>query len=98
MLDASALWVVRLMSAPSVSAIPTAGNQLIIVAVVNQVLHVRIFDGDGVEAVDTDETQLPGQAPEIDDLRNQVASLWPPHVLTDRETSQIIAAVTAIVG
>ena len=65
-----------------VSGIPTEGKNLIIVAAVNNVLHFRIFDGDGKVVVDTDEKRLTEQARQIEDLRKQLESLWPPHELT----------------
>ena len=76
----------RLMSSLNdVSGIPTEGKNLIIVAAVNSVLHFRIFDGDGKVIVDTDERKLTEQAGEIEDLRKQLESLWPPHELTSSE-------------
>jgi hypothetical protein len=87
----------RLMpSVDRMGDIPTVGRNLIVVAVVDHRLHFRIFDGGGV-VVDTDETRLTGQAQQIEDLRKQLESLWPPHKLTDREKARIIAAVTSIV-
>jgi hypothetical protein len=48
-----------LMSAVNdVSRIPTVGKSLVVVAAVEQVLHFRIFDGDGKLVVDTDEGRL----------------------------------------
>ena len=38
-----------------VNGIPTEGKNLIVVAAVNNVLHFRIFDGDGKVVVNTDE-------------------------------------------
>src|SRR5512135_646598 len=49
----------RLMSSLNdVSGIPTEGKNLIVVVTVNNVLHFRIFDGDGKVVVDTDEKRL----------------------------------------
>jgi hypothetical protein len=48
--------------------------------------------------VDTDETKLAEQARPIANLRKQLAGLWPPHVLTESEKDQVIAAVSSIVG
>ena len=98
----------RLMSSVTdVSDIPTVGLSLIIVAVVDHVLHFRIFDGDGKMVVDTDEKRLTEQAQQIEDLRKQpqqiedlrkqLESLWPPHELTKSERARIIAAATSIV-
>jgi hypothetical protein len=73
----------RLMSSvKDVNGIPTAGKNLIIVAAVDNVLHFRIFDLDGKVVLDTDEKHLAEQARQIEDLRKQLESLWPPHELT----------------
>ena len=89
----------RLMSSLNdVSGIPTEGKNLIIVAAVNNVLHFRIFDGDGKVVVDTDEKRLTGQARQIEDLKKQLESLWPPHELTTSDKGRAITAVTSIVG
>ena len=81
-----------------VSDIPTVGQNLIIVAAVNKVLHFRIFDDDGKVVVDTDEKRLTEQARQIEDLRKQLESLWPPHELTRSDKDRVITAVTSIVG
>jgi hypothetical protein len=78
--------------------IPSEGKNLIIVAAVNQVLHFRIFNHDGKMAADTDSTRLTEKARPIEDLREQLANLWPPHKLTGSEKGQVIDAVTSIVG
>jgi hypothetical protein len=89
----------RLMSSLNdVSGIPTEGKNLIIVAAVNNVLHFRIFDGVGKVVVDTDQTGLTEQARQIEDLRMQLESLWPPQELTRSESGRVITAVTSIVG
>ena len=49
-----------------VSGIPTEGKNLIIVAAVNNVLHFRIFKGDGKVVVDTDEKTLTKKARQIE--------------------------------
>jgi DNA-directed RNA polymerase specialized sigma24 family protein len=90
----------RLMSSVKCArSIPSEGEDLIIVAEVDQVLHFRIFDGDGKVAVDinTDDERLTEQAGPIEDLRKRLVSLWPPHELTGSEKDQVIDAVTSIV-
>ncbi|MBV8487894.1 MAG: hypothetical protein JO161_06410 [Planctomycetaceae bacterium] len=67
-------------------------------AEVNNVLHFRIFDGNGKRVVDTDEQRLTEQARQIKDLRKQLASLWPPHELTRSDKDRVTTAVTSIVG
>ena len=95
-------WVgcgLQLMSSLNdVRDIPTEGKNLIIVAAVKNVLHVRIFDGSGKVVVDTDEKRLTEQAQQPDDLREQLKSLWPPHELTRCEKDRVITAITSIVG
>jgi hypothetical protein len=89
----------RLMSSlKDVSGIPRKGKDLIIVAVVNNVLHFLILDGDGKVVVDTDEQRLPEQARQTENLRKRLASLWPPHELTGSDKGRLTAAVTSILG
>ena len=87
-----------LSSVKDVSAIPTAGNNLIIVALVDHVIHFRIFDDDGNVVVNTDGKKLANKSSQIAALARQLDSLWPPHELTWSEEGQAIAAVTSIVG
>ncbi len=81
-----------------VSEIPTTGKDLIIVAAVDNVLHFRMFDGDGKIAVDTDEKKLPRQSRQIGEFRKKLVSLGSARELTESERGQITTAVTAIVG
>jgi subtilisin family serine protease len=88
----------RLMSSvKDVSGIPTAGKRLIILAVVDQVLHFRIFNDDAKMVEDTDANRLAEQKQPIEDLEKQIENLWPPHELTESEKDEVIAAVTSIV-
>ncbi len=80
------------------SVIPKTGKDLIIVAAVENALHFRMFDSDGKMVVDTDEKMLPGQARRIEDLRKQLAGLWPLRELAGTEKDRVIATVTSIVG
>src|SRR5690242_5296840 len=81
-----------------VSDVPSAGTRLIILVVVDQVLHCRIFNDGGTMVVDTDEGRLREQGAPFKDLREQLESLWPPHELTESERDRVIAAVTSVVG
>ncbi len=90
---------VRLMpSVKEAGEIPTTGKDLIIVAAVDNVLHFRVFDGDGKVAVDTDERKLTKQSRQIDELRTRLVNLGPARELTESEKGQITAAVTSIAG
>ena len=89
----------RLMSSLNdASGIPTEGKDLIIVAAVNNVLHFRIFDGDGKVVVDTDEKTLTEQTRQIEALRKQLEGLWPPYELSRSDKGRVITVVTSIVG
>jgi hypothetical protein len=81
-----------------VGGIPTVGKSLLILAEVDHVLYFRIFDDDGTLAQNTDEKWLPGQARQIEKLKKDLASLWPPHELTARDKVRVIAAVRSILG
>jgi hypothetical protein len=81
------------------SGIPAAGKNLVIVANVMTMLYFRVFDTDGKVVVDTNETSLGAtKAGPILDLKAQLQSLGPPHVLTISEKERVIAAVASIVG
>jgi beta-lactamase superfamily II metal-dependent hydrolase len=100
----------RLMSELNdVRRIPTGGKNLVVVASVNQVLHFRIFDDYGrmvvdtdekqlTEVVDTDEKQVTERVRLIEDLRDQLSSLWLSHEPTRSEKGRLIADVASIVG
>jgi len=89
----------RLMSSvKDVSGIPMEGDSLLVVAVVDHVLHFRIFDGYGKMVVDTNAKKLTKQAQRIEDLSEQLESLWPPHELTESEKDRVVTSVSSIVG
>jgi hypothetical protein len=85
-------------SVAGVSDIPKTGKSLAILAVVDHVFHFRVFDGDANMVVDIDEKSLTQSARQIQDLREQLADLWPPHELSEFEKVRIIAALTSIIG
>jgi hypothetical protein len=88
----------RLMaSVKDMCNIPIEGKDLIIVAAVENVLHFRVFDGDGNMVVDTDANRLKEQARQIEDLRRQLVGLWALRELTTSEKGHIVTAVTSIV-
>jgi hypothetical protein len=98
--------------------IPAVGQDLVVVAAIDGVLHFRIFDGDGKQVANTDEERfrlvddtdgmVPDSASEVEyrrkkaralaGLKDQLAGLWPPHALSQRERRRVITAVTALFG
>jgi hypothetical protein len=95
---------IRLMSSlKDVGDIPKEGRNVIILASVDQVLHFRIFDGEGKIVADTDEPRLveqrlPEKARRIEDLKKQLKDLWPPHELTKDEKDLVITSVISIIN
>src|SRR5208337_984086 len=81
-----------------VREIPAKGKNLVVAASVNDVLHFRVFEGDGKVVAQADESTLKGKTQQLRDLRKQLEGLWPPHELTMCDKAQAIPAITAIVG
>jgi hypothetical protein len=78
--------------------IPTEGKNLLILAILEGVLHFRVFDGHGNVDEDTDDTKLTEQARKIEDLRKQLESLPPSHELTKKKKRRLISTAASIVG
>jgi hypothetical protein len=85
----------RLMTqVKDVSEIPVnAEDNLIIMAIVDDVLHLRVFDDEGTFDVKTDETKLTEPTRQIEALRELLAK----QRLTASETCQIISAIRTLV-
>ena len=85
----------RLIFPPEdMSNIPNKGENLIVVAVLPDNLHFRVFDRDGIQVIDTDElTKLPTAAAQIKNLRSHLKGLKPFHELTEQEKSRVIRAI-----
>ena len=79
-------------------SIPTEGRNLVIVAVVDEVLHFRIFDAQGKRVVDKDEAELPEWAHEIEQLKGQLKDLWAVEEPPKSDKARVISSVTSIVG
>ena len=94
------------------SKIPADGENLIIVAAVENELHFRIFDLKGKKAVDTDETKLKQQAKEIDEtrlterkeqieeLRKRLEKIWATRaeVVRNSDKTMIISNILSLVN
>ena len=88
---------VRSIASPDAKSEVPSGKNLIVIGKIGQVLHFRMYDAAGKLVVDTDETRYRDRARQIEDLRNQVAGLWPPHQLSGSEKALLSAAVSAII-
>jgi hypothetical protein len=79
-----------------VGDIPTTGKKLIVVAVVDEVPHIRIFDGDSQMVVDRNVNKSIEQGRPVEDLGRQLEDLCPPHELTAAEKARLIDVVGSI--
>jgi multidrug efflux pump subunit AcrA (membrane-fusion protein) len=86
-----------LSSLDELSQIPNQGKNLIVVAAVKKLLHVRIFDSGG-KMVEIGEMMLTEQTQQLEALRKLLQNTWPPHELTASEKDGIIAVVKSLVG
>jgi cellulose synthase operon protein C len=94
-----------ILSLSDKSNLPAHGENLIIVAVSQNKLYVRIFDHDGQQVIDTDETKLTAASAQIAELREAVTQRrsylkgWNPSgKLTDQQKSEVINRLISIVG
>ena len=86
---------VSLMSVTSLGELPGTGTSEVVIALVNDDLHIRIFDTTGMQVVDKAENEmLPGQ--DMDDLKDLVANT--PANFSHRERRTAIAKASAITG
>jgi hypothetical protein len=89
-------WQLRLMPGLKMdSDIPAEGQNLIIVAAVNDVLHFRIFH-DGKMVVDTNEKKVKRKPEEIGELKRLLGPLW-SRPLSKGDEDTIITALSTII-
>jgi hypothetical protein len=84
-----------------VRQIRAEGKDLIVVADVNNVLHIRIFGRNGNIVLDTDEhklTKQKGPTELLDDLKRQLDGIWRRKETHEWEKRKVIADITKIVG
>jgi hypothetical protein len=79
-------------------SVPEIGRNLVIVATVRGLLHLRVFDSNGVAVVDIDEPTLAEKQAEIAELKNKLDGLWPPHELTGSDKDRVLSALTTVFG
>jgi multidrug efflux pump subunit AcrA (membrane-fusion protein) len=89
----------RLMpSVKDIGELPTAGRDLIVLARVRNVLHVRIFNSDGKRVVDTDEHRLSQKAALVAALESVLRNMWADPRIFPLDKDRVINALTAIFG
>ena len=87
-------------SLKDVKEIPAWGKDLVIVAEVNRIFHVRVFGGDGGVLFDGAESRLTptSKSQMIEPFVQEFARLSPPHSLTPGERSRFLGEVWTWVG
>jgi heparan-alpha-glucosaminide N-acetyltransferase len=78
--------------------LPKEGKNQVVVADINHVLHIRIFDGDGKMVVDKDETRFPDQAQQLAELRQWIESIAPGQELTPGQKGLILDRIAPFIG
>ena len=87
----------RLMpSANDLNALPSAGKRLFIVANVDHLLHLRMFDLEGKMLLDSDAKRFTSTW--VQYIEQLVPNLWPPHEFTEIEKISIINAIRNLAG
>jgi RNA polymerase sigma factor (sigma-70 family) len=88
---------VRLMpTVNDLSALPTAGKNLFVVADFNRALHLRMFDVHGKMVLDSAAKRFTNTWVEY--LQQLVPRLWPPHELTQVEKISVVGAIRNLAG
>ena len=89
----------RLMSSvKDVSEIPAAGRDLIIMAEVGNLLHIRVFDSDGKRVVNTDEKQLTEKGSQTAKLKSLLGRLWKDPRVSPLDKDEVIKALASMFG
>ena len=76
--------------------LPSAGKRLFIVADVNHVLHLRMFDLEGKMVLDSDAKRFTNTWAYY--LQQLVPTLWPPHELTEIDKISVFNAIRELAG
>ncbi len=80
------------------SGIPIQGRNLVTISNVNDVLYFRIFNRDKNIVFDSNERLLKGKSEQIENLRKELSTSWPPQKVTEHEKRHIITNVASISG
>ena len=89
----------RLMRAvKTLSELPTNGRDLIVLAVLPNGLHFRMFDSLGKRTVDQDESQLKEKTSQIADLKSLLKDLWDTPRVSPLAKDRVVTALTSIFG
>jgi hypothetical protein len=87
-----------LHSLKSVRDIPATGQNLVVIALVENVMYFRIFDAAGKLVASSDEKSLVGREQRIEDFKKQLKDLWGNTNLGETEKGRVIREVASIVG
>ena len=85
-----------LMSAENVTDLPQTGENVVLIADINNLLHFRIFDGEGEMILDEGELEFSQFQNEIDQLRRDLADLWGQPELSVENKAGILKTITPI--
>lgn len=77
--------------------LPDSGTLVMGVALIGGRLHIRMFDPNRNQIVDTDDTQMDADPDDIADFKEELNRLRPPHTLTRAEKDRIIETAKDLV-
>jgi hypothetical protein len=86
----------RLIPVANPDELPREGASLIIVGLLQEKLHFRIFDSAGAVAVDAPEAALPKRVQEIKELKQAIARVGQTQSLSRQQKESLAVAVTSI--
>ena len=93
----SGIEVVLLPSLSEIMQIPNQGHNQLIIARIHDRLHLRFFSEDGEMAKDSDLDSR-SDSEQIRELKEDLATLWPPHRLTDYDRVWLIQRVADLLS
>ena len=86
----------NLISVENVTQLPQTGEDVVVIADVNNRLHFRIFDSEGKIILNDGESELPQFQNEIDQVRKDLGDLWNQPELSDENKADILKTITPI--
>lgn len=96
-MDPKKRWDLRLMSVSATDELVDEGRSLVIVALVDTDLHIRIFDASGEKVVDKAESELVAGAT-LTTLKRRLSPFPDESSLSPQDEQEIIADATSITG
>ena len=88
------------LATTNLSEIPATGTNLVILARIGEdaLLHLRIFDAEGIQLIDASETALETQAGQVAAFKELLTDVWQGRELSRLEKRGILSSINSIFG